>query len=533
MPGPATLELLMRYPSRHIETLLQGNSCAGERNLRLYRLFVYHGIEISSDFSGHMCSEDSLLFHVSAFLKHNGFGDLSVESLLRVARVSDSDRKVRKLLLARSALKPMRVFGQMEGKLKQGIIDMLLQERTEAKTQGSNIEKVYRKQLDWLLRNRSVVFNLFIREQFCYKNNKDIRVLSASQRRLLVPEAVVERRPLQVHFAGTPCVAYSPRGRRLGLGDDSSLLLAIYLAERVAFAEKNLEDVCFHENSVTFPAESELHDTLENAGTHKCITLRFSCLEEGWPFCRQRTFTCMYNVKTMIWTGAKCPKQIDKEFNNLFCNRYPVVDGSVFMVSSPADTELEQKEQQEQRRKRNIGCVGDVLSWGQAKRKKMFEEVFEDQLQKSRAVFADINQLPPRHKLSPNINALTRKAQIYSWQDDRLATTYETMLCMGLPGSKSLPPVGDCGLYSPNASVYEEIGCRGRMQMVGNGQHLSSNGAFMLYCFANLMMVSDTVAELQHQLKFNNDMDTDFDDDDSDLGELKFCSDTCTDFGNG
>ena len=66
--------------------------------------------------------------------------------------------------------------------------------------------------------------------------------------------------------------------------------------------------------------------------------------------------------------------------------------------------------------------------------------------------------------------------------------------------------------------------------MVGNGQHLSSNGAFMLYCFANLMMVSDTVAELQHQLKFNNDMDTDFDDDDSDLGELKFCSDTCTDF---
>ena len=72
----------------------------------------------------------------------------------------------------------------------------------------------------------------------------------------------------------------------------------------------------------------------------------------------------MYNVKTMIWTGAKCPKQIDKEFNNLFCNRYPVVDGSVFMVSNPADTELEQKEQQEQRRKRNIGCVGDVLSWG-------------------------------------------------------------------------------------------------------------------------------------------------------------------------
>ena len=179
---------------------------------------------------------------------------------------------------------------------------------------------------------------------------------------------------------------------------------------------------------MTFPAESELHDTLENAGTHKCITLRFSCLEEGWPFCRQRTFTCMYNVKTMIWTGAKCPKQIDKEFNNLFCNRYPVVDGSVFMVSSPADTELEQKEQQEQRRKRNIGCVDDVLSGGQAKRKKMFEEVFEDQLQKSRAVFADINQLPPRHKWSPNINALTRNAQIYAWQEARLATTYETML---------------------------------------------------------------------------------------------------------
>ena len=90
-----------------------------------------------------------------------------------------------------------------------------------------------------------MVFNLYIREQFCYKNHSDIRVLSASQRRLLVPEAVVERRPLQVHFAGTPCVAYSPRGRRLGLGDDSSLLLAIYLAERVAFAEKTSRTSAF------------------------------------------------------------------------------------------------------------------------------------------------------------------------------------------------------------------------------------------------------------------------------------------------
>ena len=489
-------------------------------------MLLQHGIEIASGFSGHMCSEDSLLFHIAAFIKHTGFeSEVPVESRLRVASVADMDHRVRDVLLAREVLQPLRVFGQIESQVRPDIMGKLRQERDEATEAHSSLEELYRTQLDWLLENRSEAFELQTRQMFCFKNCAEVPILSAAQRcRLLAPRVSTdeeERRPVQLHLAGTPCVAYSPRGSRLGLNHETSLVLAIYLAQRVAYAEKGLEDVCFHENSVCFPAEAEVHRVLEKVGTHKCITVRFGCQQEGWPFSRSRTFTCMYNTSTMVWLGPHDSESIDEDFNELFGKQYPVVDGSMFMVSTDAEVEQEQKEQRKRRRRHDAEDAETdadaILTRGQEKRKKRFEEFYVSEVQSPHAAFADINQNPPRSRVGPNITAITCKAQIYSWRHARLATTYETMLCMGLPGSRSGPPVGDCGLYSPNELSYEKMGWRARMQIVGNGQHMSSNGAFMLYCLSQLMATSDMVADVNYELKFCCDDDTGSDDDEEDV----------------
>eukprot|EP00974_Lingulodinium_polyedra_P000482 48356-Lingulodinium_polyedra.AAC.1 len=59
--GPSSLQELLRYPTKHVETLMgapaSGNG--GGKTFRLQRNFMHHGLEVSSDFSGHMCSEDS------------------------------------------------------------------------------------------------------------------------------------------------------------------------------------------------------------------------------------------------------------------------------------------------------------------------------------------------------------------------------------------------------------------------------------------------------------------------------------------
>ena len=60
------------------------------------------------------------------------------------------------------------------------------------------------------------------------------------------------------------------------------------------------------------------------------------------------------------------------------------------------------------------------------------------------------------------------------------------------------------------------MGWHKRMRIVGNGQHMSSNGAFMLYCLSNLMMASDMVADLKYELIFHCGDDIGSDDDEED-----------------
>eukprot|EP00415_Alexandrium_ostenfeldii_P003685 UN3685 len=182
------------------------------------------------------------------------------------------------------------------------------------------------------------------------------------------------------------------------------------------------------------------------------------------------------------------------------------------MVSTAAEVEAEQQEQRMSRRS-YVSDEGSLLPRGQCKRKRLFEATYATSINGDQAAFADLNQNPGQSTVSPHFNAITRNVAIYSWRNKRLATTSETMLCMGLLGSREGPPVGDCNVYPPNAASYAEMSWRGRMSLVGNGQHFSSTGAFMMYCISNLVLVHDTITDLDHPLQFHGDTDIDTDGD--------------------
>eukprot|EP00969_Alexandrium_andersonii_P304076 13441752-Alexandrium_andersonii.AAC.1 len=69
------------------------------------------------------------------------------------------------------------------------------------------------------------------------------------------------------------------------------------------------------------------------------------------------------------------------------------------------------------------------------------------------------------------------------------------MLAQGSPVIDHGPRLGRAKSFSPNANVLASMTYKQRVQLNGNGQHMSSIGAFVMFCFAHLMLRDDSLVD--------------------------------------
>ena len=113
-------------------------------------------------------------------------------------------------------------------------------------------------------------------------------------------------RPLSVCFAGVACDGWSSMGLQKRYSHDSELPHSVWVAERIARAQQNVEDLAFVECTSKYPAEDKLSAPM--AGTHRVLHLKVDPQAFGFPVSRPRMFAACLNLETIVWAGQRTGK---------------------------------------------------------------------------------------------------------------------------------------------------------------------------------------------------------------------------------
>eukprot|EP00969_Alexandrium_andersonii_P216919 9581216-Alexandrium_andersonii.AAC.1 len=105
---------------------------------------------------------------------------------------------------------------------------------------------------------------------------------------------------------------------------------------------------------------------------------------------------------------------------------------------------------------------------------------------------ADLNQWPRYAHRGPKLGSLLRQTGLWSWTRNRPWGSRALMVAQGSPVVDHGPRLGRAKSFSPNANVLASLTYKQRVQLNGNGQHMSSIGAFVMFCFAHLMLRNDS-----------------------------------------
>ena len=327
--GPRNLEEFLDYPRRTIRALCRD---AGQHE-RLAK-HVARGIILSSDYSGIMSFEDSMLYHAAELVNFGICRDADVH----IYKVCDVDATCRRVMASRQSGQPAVMLADIQARLPTWALERIQDlEPPDSETRMAVREHQYDKMLQFLLDNRSTLFNVNAMSSAIDMSNpgKDMEPSMYNFVRSPEQQSPPTERPrrLQGHGSGSICVAWTPRGLRARGGHFSNKLLNIWLAERVALAESAVEDLLFHECSHHFPkAKLDVLNT-----THTVLSTITSPQNLGHPTSRRRRLSFAFNKATMCWVG---PSDFDTDYRRqLYCD--PGVISADYLMIDGAGIRLE------------------------------------------------------------------------------------------------------------------------------------------------------------------------------------------------
>ena len=123
----------------------------------------------------------------------------------------------------------------------------------------------------------------------------------------------------------------TPAGKSKKYSDPSEVPHAVYVAERKASVEKDIEQF-FQDNSPFYHYVEKLAKPLKD--THKVLRIAWSPETGGFPLRRERSYTSGINEATHMRLGPEDPDEVQRHFAH-FLQRSLVSDFSIFMDAPP------------------------------------------------------------------------------------------------------------------------------------------------------------------------------------------------------
>ena len=139
------------------------------------------------------------------------------------------------------------------------------------------------------------------------------------------------RHPIRLSVAGVTCVGWSCEGAMEGFAHESEIPHAVWMTERRAAEENDLEDGFFAECTVRYPVQ-RLVEYLPN---HEIISIIDGPEKHGWPSKRPRVLIFGFSKRRLQWAGPP-QEDIAKDYALKF-HRTTVRAGDVFMAAPPED----------------------------------------------------------------------------------------------------------------------------------------------------------------------------------------------------
>ncbi len=267
---------------------------------------------------------------------------------------------------------------------------------------------------------------------------------------------------------------------------------AVWAAERRYLASRNMEDWFFTENSGMYPVQDKQVEALK--GTHEVKFVVTCPTDLGFPMRRRRTFSFGFNVQRWEWHGPISQEAIQADFDANFGSVCQLA-GDLYLVE--ADAAIHSFiESTAARRGRRLPAdyreksMRDLLPYllppGALVRLGQYEKCREDKQSLDGCFMADLDHnVDCGPAPGPELPSLDTHPNIFSFKAGRLALGSELLAAQGVD-------MFDCNSgrrgLSPLKPVFDQLGESERRFLAGNGIHIPSFAAWLLYALSNVRL---------------------------------------------
>ena len=522
-PGPADVDELFKWPLRVVQAIgadaspgYIGAEAIGEGEARLLRLYsnLSRGLHMDALYAGFDCPRWALSTAVEAAVDHYGWKfDTDGTPMLTFGSVCEWGSMQCTVLFGVSEQVDGGkgcIFGDILQRLPptaQRMIESMIPDdacTTEQKKIAFEEIRV------WLFENRKWVFTpghtsqCMMHEQLCFchggfrSSGDDGSSSSGSS---------AKQRPWCFSTAGVTCVAWSTTGTQTGAAHGSDLYHHIWQTERISLAEYETEDVAFMECTPRYPAYERLG--VQMAITHFALWVIVGSQFFAIPSLRERVLGAVLNRLTVQWVGPPTRESVEIEFNQMFARSMQITATALLVDSDDNRWEMYLRIANKRGEKR-----GRVFTMKQLKRLQPWQlltfiqppgacarlaewyDYMEQHhpMQPGEAFFCDIDHHPGTRstggKEFPSQLTHGTVLAIFGREDWKMCTPKEHMAALGF---HALPRHCHAFPECPVVSVLDRLNIEDAdvKHLCGNGMHLQTQAAWMIYIISNIQSKQD------------------------------------------
>ena len=311
--------------------------------LRLRRqTLVQDGVTFYCDYGGVDCAREAVEKGFEGLSLQNGWQNCPPPRFLRTSEIEPGPRGI----LKRVAIDWDKCESCVQGdlarrmpKIAQEYVLAALPAEGATKQERAEAHREIRK---WLSANRSWIFADRLLAPCYVHPGRNCPAApfgfsgdSEDRRRVRLRhdgrEEEVPTRHMSVNIAGVTCVAYCSSGLHEGEAHSSEVDHSIWLCERRAKAEQELEDVFFVECSTKYPFESKVG--AECGDTHLLLAINDDPVLHGWPAHRDRMSAVGLSRATTRWLGPDQQDLLEADFKQRF-HKALACSAEIFMRES-------------------------------------------------------------------------------------------------------------------------------------------------------------------------------------------------------
>jgi hypothetical protein len=303
--------------------------------------------------------------------------------------------------------------------------------------------------------------------------------------------------PIVIHVAGLTCTDYSALGKQKHEAGHSNREHAAWIGTRKARGIAVEEDLYFTECAKHYRPSVRQAPL---ASTHHVVSLLIGPQLVGYPIYRLRGYAVGINRAKWVWVGPCTPVAVQSDFEVKF-HRPVTVRGGAFLSASAVEVRefgSELASTTSNKLRISEGRDNDAESTSMADylhllcspamicRKANYEKYFTDN-GIAPPWFADLDQnVGWGHGAVPSfVPTLVTHPRIYVWPKgldvggQRFLLPAELLTCQGFCKDNELH------------NIFKTLDIKSKGVLVGNGMHIPSLGAVMMYVLANIRPRSD------------------------------------------